>query len=174
VMVTFEVIGEGSVSPVGGFVTVLASTGENCTAGTASNGCSLTFATPGNRTITATYDGNASFTGSASPPVSVNVVDFTVSVTPASQSVTTKKAIYTLSVAAANGSTGTVLLTCSGGPPNTACAVSPSSINLSGSTATAKATVTLPNGAAAGTYSLTFTGSAGSATRSTTASLTVK
>ena len=174
VAISFDVVGEGSASPVGGYVTVQANTGETCTAGVSSNGCSLTFSTPGNRTIRAIYDGNSIFNGSTSPAVSVNVVDFTVSVTPASQSIATRKATYTISVASASGSTGSLVLTCSGGPPNTTCAISPSSISLSSATATAKATVTLPNGAAAGTYPLTFTGGVGSATRSTTASLTVK
>jgi hypothetical protein len=67
-----------------------------------------------------------------------------------------------------------VALTCSGGPANTTCAVSPSSVNLAGGTATTKATVSLPNGVNVGTYTITFTGGFGSATRSTTASLTVK
>jgi len=52
--------------------------------------------------------------------------------------------------------------------------VLPGSVNLAGGTATTKATVSLPNGVNVGTYTITFTGSFGSATRSTTASLTVK
>ena len=173
VAISFDVLGDGTASPVGGAVTVQANTGETCTAGVSSNGCSLTFSTPGNRTIRAIYDGNSSFNGSTSPPVSVNVVSFTLSVSPGSQSIATRRATYTISVASVSGSTGSLALTCSGGPPNTTCAISPSSISLSSATSTAKATVTLPNGAAAGTYTMTFTGSVGSVTRSTTATLTV-
>jgi hypothetical protein len=139
-----------------------------------SNGCNLTFSTPAIRTIRATYNGNSSFNASTSPGVSVHVVDFSLSVTPTSQALSGRKATYVLSVAAVNGSPGTVSLSCSGGPPNTTCAVSPNTVTLSASTATRKATVTVPTGASSGTYTITFTGSFGSATRSTTASLIVQ
>jgi trimeric autotransporter adhesin len=175
VMVSYSVASEpGSTLSPFGPITVQATTGESCMGGPLSNGCTLTFLSPGSRTITAAYNGNSSFNPSTSAGVTVDVADFSLSVTPASQSITGKKATYTLSVVPLTGSSGTVALTCSGGPANTTCAVSPSSVNLAGGTATTKATVSLPNGVNVGTYTITFTGGFGSATRSTTASLTVK
>jgi hypothetical protein len=88
--------------------------------------------------------------------------------------VTGKKATFTLTVAGVNGFAGTVVLGCSGGPANTSCAVSPTSVTLAGTSLSAKVNVTLPNGAPAGTYPLTVTGTFAGATRATTASLIVK
>ena len=172
-MVSRTVTAEGgTLSASGGMVTVQASTGESCMIPVMANGCALTFSTPGNRTITATYNGSTGFNPSTSAPVAVDVADFSLSVTPASQSAVGKKATYTLTVTPVNGSSGTLTVTCSGGPANATCAMSPSAVSLSGTTS-AKATVSLPNNAASGTYTITFTGTFGIATRSTTASLTV-
>jgi uncharacterized membrane protein len=46
-------------------------------------------------------------------------------------------------------------------------------VSLAGGPTTAKATVTLPNNAPTGTYTITFTGTFGAGARSTTATLTV-
>jgi hypothetical protein len=176
-IVSFAVSAPGAVTPTG-IVTVQASTGESCATGPHDNNfpdaCALTFSTLGSRTITATYAGNASFNPSTSSGVLVRAVDFNVSASPAAQTATGRKANYKLTVTGLGGLTGSIAMSCAGGPPNTSCAVSPSSVNLSGSTATAKATVTLPAGAAPGTYTVTFTGTYGGVTRSATASLTVK
>ena len=175
VIVSFAIAAEpGSVLSPSGGVLVQASTGESCMAGAMSNGCTLIFASPGSRTITARFNGNVSFNTSTSPAVTVNVADFSLSVTPASQTITGRKASYTLTVTAVSGSAGSLALACTGGPANTTCALSPNAVNLASSTTTAKATVTLPNGAGAGTYTITFVGSFGGATRSTTATLTVQ
>jgi hypothetical protein len=168
---------QGSLSPTGR-VTVQASTGEGCTSSGTGDAdpheCTLTFSTPGPRTITATYEGNASFNPSTSSDMPVRAVDFNVSASPSAQSITGRKANYKVTVTGLGGLTGSVAMSCAGGTPNSTCAVSPSSVNLSGSTATTKATLTLPAGVANGTYNVTFSGTYGGVTRSATASLTVK
>jgi hypothetical protein len=69
-----------SVSPVApatgtptGNVTVSDGTGATCSAAVAAGTCNLTSTTVGVKTITATYSGDANFTGSASAPVQHNV-----------------------------------------------------------------------------------------------------
>jgi uncharacterized membrane protein len=51
--------------------------------------------------------------------------------------------------------------------------VSPNPVNVSGSTAKPKATVTVPIGAPAGSYTITFTAGFAGATRTATAGLLV-
>ncbi|MFN8533391.1 MAG: hypothetical protein U0556_07575 [Dehalococcoidia bacterium] len=57
-----------------GTVTVTASTGESCTGQATGSGCSITFATPGARVITATFGQTAAFSGSVSGPISHTVL----------------------------------------------------------------------------------------------------
>lgn len=85
-----------------------------------------------------------------------------------------RKGSYKVTVAGVNGFIGNVALACSGGPANATCTMSPVSLALSGPSAEAKATVTVPNGSAAGSYTITFTATVGSALRSTTATLVVR
>jgi hypothetical protein len=67
--------------------------------------------------------------------------------------------------------TGTALLSCGSLPPHASCAVSPTSLNLSGSTGTAVVTINLEN---KGTYTLTFLGNYSSLVQTASATLTVK
>ena len=159
---------------VHGPVTIQASTGETCSSGGDSNGCLLTFSTLGPRTVTATYDGNNSLNGSTSAGVLVRAIDFSISASPTSQSVSGRKATYKVTVTGQGGFTGPVAMSCVGGPPNTTCAASPASVTLSGPTADAKVTVTVPAGAAPGTYTITFSGTFGGVTRLASATLIVK
>ena len=159
---------------VSGPVTIQASTGETCTSGGDSNGCYLTFSTLGPRTVTATYNGNNSLNGSTSPGVLVLAIDFSISASPASQTVSGRKATYKVTVTGQGLFAGPVAMGCVGGPTGTTCAVSPASVSLSGPTADAKATVTVPAGAAPGTYTITFSGTFGGVTRLAAAKLIVK
>ena len=69
--------------------------------------------------------------------------DFGVSATPASTTITAgQTASYTVSAAPVNGSTQTVIWSCTGAPAAAVCSVSPSSVTLDGTHA-ATATVTL-------------------------------
>ena len=57
---------------------------QNCTGTVAAGSCTVTFATPGTKTITATYAGNTNFAGSASAPATahtVNKADTTITIT---------------------------------------------------------------------------------------------
>jgi hypothetical protein len=174
VTVTYSVTPQAanSLTP-SGTVTVTANTGENCTGPAPSGSCTLTFASAVNRSITATYNGDSNFTSSTSSSVPERVVDFALSANPTSQTISGKKAMYTLTVTSVNGFAGTVTVGCSGGPAGTACAINPTSVTL-GASANATATLTLPKTVASGTYTVTFTGTYGVVTRTITATLTVK
>jgi trimeric autotransporter adhesin len=155
-----------------GTVTVQASTGEGCTGNAPAGFCTLAFGTAIDRNITATYSGDADFNPSTSPGVVARVTDFSVAVSPSSQTIVGRKATFTLTVDAVNGFSGTVSLSCAGGPAGSTCNVSPSSVTLAGATTTtAKATVTVPTGTVPGNYPVTFTAGSGGATRSTTATV---
>ncbi len=102
--------------------------------------------------------------------------DFTISATPAAQTIPSgHKAAYTITLMSVSGFTGSVSLACSGGPPNSTCTLSPSSVMLAG-TSTAKGTVTLlpPMNVNHGTFTLTFTASSDGRNHNTSVSLTVK
>jgi hypothetical protein len=174
--VFFSVTSEpGSTIYPSGPVFVHASTGESCASGQSDAGyCTLTFLTAQDRTITASYSGNAILNASTSASVPVKVFSFTVSVSPSSQSVTGKKATYTLNVATVNGNGVTLSAACNGGPINTTCAMSPTSMTVVGSTATSKATFTVPTGASSGTYTVKVAATFAGTTRSATATLIVK
>jgi hypothetical protein len=75
--------------------------------------------------------------------------DYLVSATPPTQTITAgQQANFTVSAAPLNGSTQTVMWSCTGAPAAATCTVSPSSVMLNGSTA-ATATVTLTTKASA-------------------------
>jgi hypothetical protein len=76
-----------------------------------------------------------------------NGVAFTLQSTgPSSSTITSgQTATFQIQILPVNGSTGTVMFTCTGAPPSSTCAVNPASLTLSG-TATASATVTIATG----------------------------
>jgi hypothetical protein len=155
-----------------GTVTVKASTGESCAGVAPSGSCSITFSTAVTRTVTANYAGDTNFMSGTSVGVSEKVVDFSLAVSPSSQTISPGHlASYTLTASSVNGFVGTVLLSCGALPAHTSCAVSPTSLNLSSSTGVAGVTINLEN---KGTYMLTFTGSDGTLVHSATVQLTVK
>jgi hypothetical protein len=177
VVIGFSVAGSTNVTSPTGSVSVKANTGEMCSAAVAAGSCSLTFATTGSRTVTATYSGDANFASSSTATsVQVNVGDFSITASPASQTISSgHKAVYTITVTPIGGLTGNVTLSCAGNPTNSTCSISPSLVMLGG---TVKSTVTLsPNkNCTHGTFTLTFTGSYGNGilVRSTRVTLTVK
>lgn len=107
----------------------------------------------------------ASFKAASSTP------NFTVSAAPASQSVRSgTNAVYTVSVAASGGFTGTVSLTAAGLPTGATASFNPSSISTSGSSTL---TVTTATSTPAGSYSPTITGTSGTVTATATATLVI-
>jgi Bacterial Ig domain len=97
--------------------------------------------------------------------------DFSVSVSPGSQTVTAgSSAITSVSVGSLNGFNGSVNLSASGLPSGTTAAFSPATVVGSGaSTLTIKTTVGTPTGP----HEITITGTSGAGTRSTTYTLKV-
>jgi len=106
--------------------------------------------------------------------VSLTVVkpaDFGLSAAPASQSVTAgNSATFTATVTALNGFAGTVTLAASGVPAGATASFNPASITSAGSSIL---TVSTTAATAAGTYSLTVTGTSGALLHSALLGLTV-
>jgi hypothetical protein len=103
----------------------------------------------------------------------LTVQDFKASVTPAYQSVTAGQSVtYAVTFSSNTSLTGTLLLSCAGGPYRTTCRL-PYQTTLNGST-TVTATVAVPSGAAKGTYNVVFKGRLGTTSRYAYATLTVK
>lgn len=102
----------------------------------------------------------------------LRVGDFTVAASPATQTISGRKATFNANVAGVNGFNRTVTVACAGGPPNTSCAISPSSVSLAGTPRAPKATVTLPVGVPRGSYVISITGTSSGVTRGTTAVVT--
>ena len=103
-------------------------------------------------------------------PASGPAPDFSISAAPPSATVTAgTNAGYTVSVTGANGFAGNVALSVSGLPTGATANFNPASIGAGAGSALTIGTL----GVAAGTYSLTITGTSGSLSHSTGVSLTV-
>lgn len=176
--ISVSVTGSTNVTAPTGTMTVTANTGETCTAAVSAGGCSLTFATAGMRTVSASYSGDANFLASSTTAaLQVNVADFSITASPTSQTISSgHKAVYKITLTPIGGLTGLVNLTCSGGPPNSLCSISPSTDNLQGAAVTSTVTLSPNKNVNHGTFTLTFTGSYGSGAlvHSVSVSLTVK
>jgi hypothetical protein len=179
VTMSFQVAASAGVAVPTGSVTITASTGEACGPVTLVSGagsCSITFTTAGVRTVTASYSGSNNFLGSASATVNQTAGDFSITATPSAQTISSgHQAFYTITLTPIN-LTGTVNLSCSGAPPNSSCAVSPSSDSLQGSSIQSVVTLSANKNVNHGTFTLTISGTlAGQGlTHSTTVQLTVK
>jgi uncharacterized membrane protein len=102
--------------------------------------------------------------------------DFTLGVSPTSQSVQQgQSAVYAVTATATNGFTGAVSLTASGQPSGATTGFSPSAITLSSSASTGTSTVTVATASTTpvGSYSITITGTSGKLKKTITVSLTV-
>lgn len=178
IVISYSVVGSTNLTSPTGNVTVTASTGEFCTGTVTAGSCSIMFATTGTRTVTASYAGDSNFSGSSSTTsVQVNVGDFSITATPATETISSgHTATYTISVTPIGGLTGTVALSCSGGPAGSTCSVSPSTDNLQGGTVSSTVTLTPSKNVAHGTWTLTFTGNYGNGAlvHSYSVTLTVK
>jgi len=128
----------------------------------------------GTHTYTASYGGNSTYAqlyyGKATVTATGGSPDFTISASPSSQTVTAGSGtLYTTTIGAVSGFTGTVNLSVSGLPSGATGSFNPTSVTGSGnSTLSVSTASTTP-----GTYTLTITGTSGSLTHSTTVTLVV-
>jgi hypothetical protein len=130
--------------------------------------------TAGFHSLTAVFvSSNSNFAGSTSAPLTQAITDFSISASPASNTISRgSSGTYTVTVTPEGGLTGNVSLTCSGAPTNGSCTMSPSTVSLDGTDpASATVTVTVNHNAGTGTRTLTFKGNNGTITHSTTATL---
>src|SRR5205085_7746752 len=133
---------------------------------------------PGASTTAGTQLDQASPNGAANQQFSLledapstAVPDFTLSASPASQSVVAGNSTsYTATVTASNGFTGTVALSVGGLPTGATATFNPASVNGSSSS---MLSVSTSSSTAAGTYTLTIAGTSGSLSHSTTVNLVV-
>ena len=128
----------------------------------------------GFHTLTAAFiSSNSNFGSSTSASLMQSITDFTITASPSSNTISRgSSGTYTLTLTPLGGLTGNVLLTCSGAPSNGSCAISPSTVALDGTNpAQAIVTVTVNHNAGTGTRTLTFKGTAGTTTHSTTVTL---
>lgn len=103
--------------------------------------------------------------------VTLVVTDFTISVTPASQTVTAGNGTsYTVNLGSANGFNSAVTLGISGLPAGANGTFSPASVTPAGASTL---TVTTTTGVSAGSYPLTVTGTSGSLSHNAAATLVV-
>jgi len=186
VTISFSVAGTTNVASPGGTVSVKSSTGQTCTGalsssgpGTSSGSCALTFSSAGTVTISAAYNGDQNFLSSsttANTQINLSVGDFTITATPSSETISSgHQAVYTITVTPLGGLTGSVILSCSGGPPNSGCVVSPAVDNLQGAPISSSVTLSPNKNVTHGTFTLTFTGTyGGQLVHSVAVTLTVK
>jgi len=132
--------------------------------------------TAGFHTLTAVFvSSNSNFGGSTSSPLTQAITDFTISASPASKTITRgTSGAYTITITPRGGLNGTVSLACSGLPGGTTCAISPSTVTLdSTNPSQATVTITVAHNAGTGTHTLTFKGTSGGVTHSTSVTLQI-
>ncbi len=152
----------GAAGP-GGSVTVSGG-GASCTAPLAAGAGSCAIALPaGPITLTASYGGDANFTGSSATTIE-QVRDFAIGIAPGNVSLAGQgNAKYTVTLTSLNGLAGTVSVGCAGAYPSSwSCTVTPATVTLAANgTATVSVVVSTRKGSP-GTYNVTSTGRFGS------------
>jgi hypothetical protein len=131
----------------------------------------VTFATPGTYVASFTVTDNEGLSSQSPATRQITVPDFSLSATPASQTVLPGgSASYTATVTAGNGFSGTVSFGVTGLPSGATASFNPASVSTSGSTAL---TVATSASTPVGSYPLTITGTSGSLTRTSQVTLVV-
>jgi len=143
-----------------------------------SGSCTLTITTSsstaaGAYTVTITgTDSSGSPTHSVNVTLTVNAPNFSLSASPASQTVTVGgSTTYTVSASPVNGFNSAVSLSASGLPSGATASFNPTSI--SGGSGSSTLTVSTTGSATTGTVTVTITGTGGGLTHTATVSLTV-
>jgi uncharacterized membrane protein len=176
-----------SVSPLNGYtgsVSVRASglpsgaSANTCTVSGGSGSCTLTITTSsstaaGAYTVTITgTDSSGSPAHSVNVTLTVNAPNFSLSASPASQTVTVGgSTTYTVSASPVNGFNSAVSLSASGLPSGATASFNPTSI--SGGSGSSTLSVSTTGSATTGTVTVTITGTGGGLTHTATVSLTV-
>jgi FtsP/CotA-like multicopper oxidase with cupredoxin domain len=172
VVVTYSVasataLSGGAAGPSGN-VTITVN-GSSCVGTVAAATCTVTIPNAGTYTVTANYAGDANFNASSGTNgISQQVRDFTMSISPTSQSINgNQQAKYTVTLRSQNGFTGSVPVSCGGTYPSSfSCSMSPKSVNVpAGGSVTTTLTVNTVKGSP-GPYTATVTGMYGSGTPS--------
>jgi len=176
-----------TVTPTGGFTGTVALSVSGLPAG-ASGSFNPASLTSGNSTLTVTTSsttptgsfpltitgtsGSTTHTANVTLVVTAPVVgDFSVTASPASQTVTAGNGTsYTATATASGGFTGVVTWSASGLPTGAGASFSPTTVTGSGSSTMS---VTTSTSTPAGTYTVTITGTSGSLVHSTTVTLVV-
>jgi len=131
----------------------------------------VTYSTPGTYVASLTVTDNAGLTNPSPATRTISVPDFSVSATPASQTVLPGGSTsYTVTVTPGTGFTAPVTFSVSGLPPGATASFNPASVSGSGST-----TMRVSSGflTPLGSYPLTVSGDSGGLTRSATVTLVV-
>jgi hypothetical protein len=184
-IITFPAI---AAQTVGASVALKATSTSNLTVAFQSatpSDCSVTGTTAkmlaaGTCTIVASQSGNNNYITAnvAVENITVNTAPaagFKLVATPGSETIQRGVlAAFLLEAQSVNSFSGSVKITCSGGPSNSVCGSFPQTLKVSANkTALALSGILFPKNTAPGTYTLTFTGISGTTTASTIAKFTV-
>lgn len=177
-----------TVSAVGGFNGTVTFSASGLPAGATATYSPTSVTTSGSSTLTVTTDATLTPTGTftitvtgtsgstvhsttVSLVVNSNAPDFSISATPASQTVVQgKSTTYTATITAINGFGGAVTFSASGLPTGATASFSPTSVTGSGSSTL---TITTASTTPTGTSTITITGTSSSTVHSTTVTLVV-
>ena len=170
---------------VGGSVSLSASATSGLTVSFSSSttavctvsGTTAKLLTTGTCSIQASQSGNADYLAAASVTQSFTISSaarFTITADPSSETAFRGfLAAFLLKIQSVDGFKGDVKLSCSGGPEGAECADLPQTVSVNG-TAWAISGILFPVSTTPGTYTITFTGTSGSVTASTTGQFIVK
>ena len=141
------------------------------------SGSTLTMFAAGTCSVEAMQSGNNVYAAAPTVTRSFSIVNagtsFTIQPSPATETIRRGQVgAFALRLQSLNGFTGSVTLTCSGGPPQSRCLNFPMTVRLNG-TASALSGLTVPRTTQPGTYVVTFTGTSGQQTANATAVVTV-
>jgi hypothetical protein len=133
----------------------------------------------GTCSIQATQSGNSNYTAASSVTDGFTVAPasgFKLTATPGSETIKRGNVgAFLLEATSVNGFSGSVRITCSGGPANSICGDFPQTVKLSANgTALALSGVVFPKNTTPGDYTVTFTGTSGSVTASTSATFIIQ
>ncbi|MGA2601334.1 MAG: choice-of-anchor tandem repeat GloVer-containing protein [Bryobacteraceae bacterium] len=140
------------------------------------SGTTATLVSAGTCTIVASQGGGSGYAPATPVSQSFTVqAAYTITPNPSAETVVLGGlAAFELEVRSTTGFSGSIKLSCSGGPSGTTCADFPMTIRLTNGYGLAISGIVFPRNTPAGTYTITFTGVSGAISNSATATFTVK